>query len=390
MTSKRRKHLTPVVTFRGRIGNSGGAVVLSLLSLGWKKRAIARRLKISPSSVRRWAKKHPVTKTKSKATPRAVIERRRKVVFWAKQVTDRVASEIIRVSGLRCSARTIRRDFRALGAKALVRPKGPARFPGDAQCRVLFCRRLMALGYAYMLRLVFSDEKMFSLSDQGVRMEWVFKNESRRVREQVQAKRIHVWGAIGPNNFGLLVIFPPVDTLGPRHLKYKICKPKAHPDEHRGRPRLARTKQDDKPRKGIDSECFIDLVGKELVRLWKPEFILEQDGASIHHTSMVLHWFHEHGVDLLPSWPKRSPDLSPIENVWSCLQYRVSRLHPSSNEQLEDMLLKEFEELDTTALYNSFPDRVKECLRVNGETIHSGKWRLSASQRQYRLLHPRV
>ncbi|GFW31845.1 transposable element Tcb1 transposase [Trichonephila clavipes] len=44
--------------------------------------------------------------------------------------------------------------------------------------------------------------------------------------------------------------------------------------------------------------------------------IFQQDNAQSHAARIVQRFFVNHQIELLP-WPARSPDLSPIENIWS-------------------------------------------------------------------------
>ena len=47
--------------------------------------------------------------------------------------------------------------------------------------------------------------------------------------------------------------------------------------------------------------------------------IFQQDNASIHKTPAVCTFLEENQVETL-KWPPRSPDLSPIENLWNCMK----------------------------------------------------------------------
>ncbi|GFV97686.1 transposable element Tcb1 transposase [Trichonephila clavipes] len=44
--------------------------------------------------------------------------------------------------------------------------------------------------------------------------------------------------------------------------------------------------------------------------------IFQQDNAQSHVARIVQRFFVNHQIELLP-WPARSPDLLPIENMWS-------------------------------------------------------------------------
>jgi hypothetical protein len=50
--------------------------------------------------------------------------------------------------------------------------------------------------------------------------------------------------------------------------------------------------------------------------------------------------------------PPKSPDLNPIEKVWSVLEQRVCRCKPSTLEQLEAVIRKEWEGLEQGIIDN--------------------------------------
>ncbi|GFW72888.1 transposable element Tcb1 transposase [Trichonephila clavipes] len=52
--------------------------------------------------------------------------------------------------------------------------------------------------------------------------------------------------------------------------------------------------------------------------------IFQQDNARPRN---VQKFFVNHQIELLP-WPARSPDLSPIENLWSMVAQRLTQITP--------------------------------------------------------------
>ncbi|GFS48294.1 transposable element Tcb1 transposase [Trichonephila clavipes] len=53
--------------------------------------------------------------------------------------------------------------------------------------------------------------------------------------------------------------------------------------------------------------------------------IFQQDNARPHVARIVQRFFVNHHIKLLP-WLARSPDLSPIENMWSMVAQRLTQL----------------------------------------------------------------
>ncbi|GFX19159.1 transposable element Tcb1 transposase [Trichonephila clavipes] len=53
--------------------------------------------------------------------------------------------------------------------------------------------------------------------------------------------------------------------------------------------------------------------------------IFQQDNARPHMACIVQRFFVNHQIELLP-WTARSPDLSPIENMWSMVAQRLTQI----------------------------------------------------------------
>ena len=75
----------------------------------------------------------------------------------------------------------------------------------------------------------------------------------------------------------------------------------------------------------------------------------------------------------LEDWPPNSPDLSPIENVWSIMATAVyADPQPQSLQALKHRLRKAWKSISLSALQNligSMPNQLKAVIKNNGDTI---------------------
>ncbi|GFS92591.1 transposable element Tcb1 transposase [Trichonephila clavipes] len=100
--------------------------------------------------------------------------------------------------------------------------------------------------------------------------------------------------------------------------------------------------------------------------------IFLQDNARPHVPHIVHRFFVNHQIELLP-WQVRSPDLSPIENMWSMFAQRLTQITPQA--ATPDQLWQRVE-----AAWSAVPqEHIQSLFESNAEACGSGdlqQWRL--------------
>ena len=98
--------------------------------------------------------------------------------------------------------------------------------------------------------------------------------------------------------------------------------------------------------------------------------IFQQDNARPHVARIVQRFFVNHQIELLP-WPALSPDLSPIENMWSMVAQRLTQM--TSPAATPDDLWQRVEaawaavpQEHIQSLLDSMPRRVAAVISNNG------------------------
>lgn len=94
----------------------------------------------------------------------------------------------------------------------------------------------------------------------------------------------------------------------------------------------------------------------------------QQDNDPKHSSRLVAAWFQEQRVTTL-QWPSQSPDLNPIENLWSELKRQLSKRISTNKEHLWRNVQEIWSSIPVATcrnLISSMPRRMEALLANNG------------------------
>ena len=97
--------------------------------------------------------------------------------------------------------------------------------------------------------------------------------------------------------------------------------------------------------------------------------VFQQDSARCHTAKTVKNWFEAKKINVL-KWSGNSPDLNPIENLWSRLKKLVRKEKPGNKRQLIEAIIKSWFHVISTEdlgnLVDSMPRRIAAVIKNNG------------------------
>ena len=127
---------------------------------------------------------------------------------------------------------------------------------------------------------------------------------------------------------------------------------------------------------GVDGQRYRDEI-LPLVNEIRLDFIVKNDGvepifmqdnASIHKAHATIDLLKKMDLIIL-NWPANSPDLNPIENIWSLLKNRIGKHFPKTREEVKAAVEKEWNLLKDTEMFDfvkSMKERLQAVIDVEG------------------------
>ncbi len=89
---------------------------------------------------------------------------------------------------------------------------------------------------------------------------------------------------------------------------------------------------------------------------------------SAHTAKSTKSWLHNHGVGVL-DWPANSPDLNPIENLWSIVKRKMRNKRPTNPDELKATVKETWASIPPQQchkLITSMPRRIETVIKAKG------------------------
>ena len=298
-----------------------------------------KRLKLSNSCVKHWIKVFDETggieEKKSTGRPRKTSQQEDKKIIKLmeqnRELTTRDISETLKQEGVDISSDTVRR--RLIEAGMAFKSPSSKPFLSNLQKtnRLDFGRKNK---YRNWNNVLFTDETTIKLSPRNKKV-WKRRGENIVVRRFKHYQKIHVWGSFSKFGFGRIYLF----------------------------------------KENLTGKKLVEIYKKALLPSGKmiklPHWILLEDNDPKHTSNIAKTWRENHQIDRI-SWPSNSPDLNPIENIWTLLKDKVGQLKPSNLDQLEKNIKtvwSNFPQKLAETLALSMSDRMKQLIERKGDTI---------------------
>jgi len=124
----------------------------------------------------------------------------------------------------------------------------------------------------------------------------------------------------------------------------------------------------------MNAEFYVEILCRhlpEIEELLGDEWWFQQDNDP-KHTSHCAQNFLQDNMPEVIDWPSNSPDLNPIENLWSIVKRNVEKKMPKNTDDLRLFMVKEWDDIPESTLIGLVGSMKRRCeliIENNGERI---------------------
>lgn len=332
----------------GKISVQTKKSIQNLLEKGSTHREISSKLLIPRSTVALQSKKLNF-KTKSKVGRHKILSERDET-FCVKQISTGkiptavgVSKELKKQFNITVSTDTIARVLKKRGLKSAEKKKKPLLSQKNIRSRLDFAKSHQDWTSDDWERVIYSDETKINRFNSDGRA-WFWSRDPNALNEQsVQPTlkhgggRIMMWGCMTAKGVGYSC---KIDSTMDQHLYKNI----------------------------LEDELMQTI---EYYEYDSSKVIFQHDNDPKHTAKSVKEWLKDQEFEVM-IWPAQSPDLNPIEHLWSHVKRKLNEFETPAKgiNELWERVQKVWNEIDKLTCLNlirSMPLRIKAVLKAKGK-----------------------
>ena len=324
------------------------AQAAALYQSGLNMNKVSKQLKVSRTCVRnaimKFENQGTFVDSKRSGRPKKISERDERELKRLVQGNNRLSvakiTKDLNVGLVKpVSEETVRRYLKKLGHEYAVKIKKPFLSLKHRRARVEWCQQHLHWTIQDWRKVIFSDESTFYVLKRKNQVKIWRTDDERLIPECVQhmntgnCGKVGIWGGIMSEGTTIARIF----------------------------------------NDSMNGALYCDVLETEVKQSMKifrkkTDYLFQQDLAPWHTSKLVKAKMAKMKLNLLP-WAAKSPDLNPIEMLWSILDKKLIGKPIYSISELKKRLQQEWDDIDKQlclSLIDSMSDRIDKCLKARG------------------------
>lgn len=304
--------------------------------------AISKYMKCPTSTVERWVQRYHTTgdvqiEVKAPRTRATTSKQDKMIIDSVEEHSEESMPKIferLKKKGLSCQIDTVRNRIKEAGIMHLAPLKKPMLTEEHRANRLQWAEDHKDFDWD---RVIFTDESTYTVY-MPVTKVWRRRGEKKVVRTLKHPCKINFWGCLSSKGFGCCYSFKP----------------------------------------NLNADLMCGIYEKRLLptaSYWfggdPSSWYLQEDNDPKHTSIKCSTWRAENKVQRL-SWPSNSPDLNPIENVWSFMKSQIRGKSFRSADALERKIKNIWQNLSpeyAKKLVNSMSSRLDDVASNEGDWI---------------------
>jgi transposase len=243
-----------------------------------------------------------------------------------------LAQKLLDNRGLDVSRWTVQRQLKRLGYKSTLPYGTPMLTQEQKDARVQWAIKHQNDDWS---RTIFTDETCYQLFRNTIRR-WSRNPKAEVKRIPKNRQKIMVWGGFSIKG---LVGYHSFNTI-------------------------------------MDGNYYVQILQDHLIRNARKQFgrrwRLQQDNDPKHKSRVAQQFLSKEAPEVI-DWPSNSPDVNPVENLWSIIKRRVEKRKPTNLQELDIFLHEEWDKTDMVVLSHLVDSMQSRCLALiksKGERIN--------------------
>lgn len=323
-------------------------IVINMHRMGKSYTEIGKLVKRSRSTIQkvvnRFKQENRIENKARTGRPRKLSEREERYICneaWKdpKKSAVKLAVEVQKNFDTTVHEETIRRVLHKSNLKSYSARKKPYVSEINRKKRLEFAKKYKGVEPEFWKKVIWSDESKFNLfGPDGHGRVWRKPKEALNPKNTIKTVKhggggIMVWGCMAASGVGNMVI---IDGIMDHKVYLNILKE--------------------------NLQASAEKLGLQ------DTFYFQQDNDPKHKSYVVRQWL-VYNVPHLLETPPQSPDLNPIEHLWSILGKKIREHVIQNKTDLKHVILEEWSKISislTQKLVLSMPNRLSEVIKLKG------------------------